>query len=228
MGQCYRSDYEVKCFDTLTGSFWQIYGYRIARNTKVIEWKGLELSQKRSSTLYPCLTATFKGAELEFGLVAGAASISFFGVSGLQMFMKDMAFSAVALFSTILAVLISARQLPEEVQRRTIYLLLARPVSRWQMLLAKFLAAWVCSIMVYSILTAAAVLLLLILRIHIGPIFFNTSFCAASHSPGCAGSRCSSRPWYPAAPRRPWVFCCVSGRLRSAEHLRPWAALRAA
>ena len=63
-------------------------------------------------------------------MTAGAWMFGFFGVRGLEVFIRDVTFSAIGIFSTVLAVMLAARQIPEEVQRRTIYPLLARPISR--------------------------------------------------------------------------------------------------
>ncbi len=105
-------------------------------------------------------------------MVIGAYSFSFFGVSGLQVFVKDMAFTCVGLFSTIVGVIIAGRQLPEELQRRTIYPLLARPISRWQLLVGKFVSAWLTACLCFLVLTGIATLLLLVMRVPIAPIFF--------------------------------------------------------
>ncbi len=104
-------------------------------------------------------------------LVLGAYSFTFFGVNGLEIFVKDMAFTCVGLFSTIIAVTISARQLPDEIQRRTIYPLLARPITRWQLLLGKLFSAWLTSVVCFLALALSAVGLLLLLRLTVGPIF---------------------------------------------------------
>jgi ABC-type transport system involved in multi-copper enzyme maturation permease subunit len=112
-------------------------------------------------------------------LVLGAYSFTFFGVSGLDIFVKDMAFTAVGLFSTILGVAIATRQLPEELSRRTIYPLLARPISRGQLLLGKFLSAWVMSLLSFLIMAAVAIFLLLVLRLPLKPILFQYLFLKA-------------------------------------------------
>jgi ABC-type transport system involved in multi-copper enzyme maturation permease subunit len=98
-------------------------------------------------------------------MVVGAYSFTFFGVHGLELFVKDMGFASVGLFSSVLGVAVAARQLPEEIQRKTIYPLLARPITRWQLLLGKFAAAWVTCVVSFTALTLVVVLLLAVLRI---------------------------------------------------------------
>ncbi|MCS6775235.1 MAG: ABC transporter permease subunit [Chloroherpetonaceae bacterium] len=104
-------------------------------------------------------------------MTVAARAFTVFGVTGLEMFVKDMAFTGVGMFSTIIGVLIAARQLPEEIQRRTIYPMLARPITRWQFLVAKFLAAWSSAYLCFLVLNLAALLLLLALRIPVRLIF---------------------------------------------------------
>jgi|GEM_PF-258987 len=105
-------------------------------------------------------------------MVFGSYSFTFFGVSGLEIFVKDMAFTAVGIFSTIVGVLVAARQVPEELSRRTIYPLLARPITRWQLLLGKFVAAWVTCIVCFLMLALVARLVLLATGIPVQPIFW--------------------------------------------------------
>ncbi len=61
-----------------------------------------------------------------------------FGVSELRKFMADVSLSIINVFTTIVTVLISARQLPYELEHRTLYPMLAKPVGRSQFILGKF------------------------------------------------------------------------------------------
>lgn len=105
-------------------------------------------------------------------LVAGGWMFGFFGIRGLEVFIRDVTFSAIGIFSTILTVLIAARQIPEEVQRKTIYPLLARPITRWQFLVGKWLAASTTSILGFLILVLAARLMLLAFGVPVAPILW--------------------------------------------------------
>ncbi len=104
-------------------------------------------------------------------MVLGAYTFHFFGVRGLEIFIKDVAFTAIGVLTTVLTVFIAARQIPDEVQRRTIYPLLARPISRGQLLFAKWATATFTagfSFFVLALLTAG---LLVSLGIGLKPIF---------------------------------------------------------
>jgi Cu-processing system permease protein len=113
-------------------------------------------------------------------MTAGAWMFGFFGVHGLEIFIKDVAFTAIGAFSTVLAVMLSARQIPEEIQRRTIYPLMARPVSRWQLLLGKWAGASLASILGFAMLFALALLLLMTFGIGVPAIAWQYAFVKAA------------------------------------------------
>lgn len=104
-------------------------------------------------------------------LTLGAAAFRVFGVQGLEIFVKDVAFSAVGIMSTVLTVLIAARQIPEELQRRTIYPLMARPITRGQLLLGKWVTATLTAGVAFLLLALANLVLLVSLGITLKPIF---------------------------------------------------------
>ncbi|MFN3684422.1 MAG: ABC transporter permease [Fimbriimonadaceae bacterium] len=75
-------------------------------------------------------------------LIVGAAGLlGLFGITGLEAFAKDLAVGVLGLFSTVMAVLSTARLMPKEIGRRTLYPLLARPISRLDLLLGKLFGA---------------------------------------------------------------------------------------
>ena len=78
-------------------------------------------------------------------MIGAAATIGTFGVKGLEIFLKDVALTVVNLLSILLAILFASRQIPEEVSRRTVYPLLARPIGRGDLLIGKFLGAFALS-----------------------------------------------------------------------------------
>jgi len=98
-------------------------------------------------------------AILGFLILLASGALGFFGVEGLQSFAKDLAASVLSLFSAVVAVLTSCRLLPEEIKQRTLYPLLARPISRLDLLIGKLLGAvivtWIAFLLL-CILTAVA------------------------------------------------------------------------
>ncbi len=76
---------------------------------------------------------------------------TFLNVPGISRFLKDVGFSLLWLFSLVIAVTFSARQIPTEISTHTIQPLLAKPISRWQMLLGKFLGSVSAAIFSFTI-----------------------------------------------------------------------------
>jgi ABC-type transport system involved in multi-copper enzyme maturation permease subunit len=72
-------------------------------------------------------------------------SVDVFGLGGTDRYVLDVGLLLTWLFSCILAVNFTARQLPREEERRTVYPLLAKPVSRLEVLLGKWLGAWLAA-----------------------------------------------------------------------------------
>lgn len=131
--------------------------------TRVLMTAGL-LETIRRKDLYVVLILTVL-------LTLGASAFRVFGVQGLEIFVKDVAFTAIGVMTTILTVLIAARQIPEEIQRRTIYPLMARPITRGQLLLGKWATAFFTASLGFVVLVLITLGLLLSLGITVKPIF---------------------------------------------------------
>ncbi len=63
---------------------------------------------------------------------------SFFGAANVSSYLKDIGLSILLLFSIIITLSFSAKQLPAEIESKTIYSLLSKPVSRTDVILGKF------------------------------------------------------------------------------------------
>lgn len=100
-----------------------------------------------------------------------AATVGSFGVKGIELFLKDAAVTVISLLSTLIAILFSARQIAEEVSRRTVYPLLARPISRGDLVIGKFLGAYALSVIALLLFAAVCAGCLAPYGIHLGVIF---------------------------------------------------------
>ena len=78
-------------------------------------------------------------------------SLNVFGLGGLVRYVQDVGLLMVWIFGCILAVSVSSRQLPLEETRGTIYPLLAKPITRFELVAGKWLGSW-------TIVSAAALL----------------------------------------------------------------------
>lgn len=72
-------------------------------------------------------------------LIAAIGSVRFFDIPGLGKFYRDIALKVMSLASSLTVIVLAARQLPREFERRTIYTLMAKPLRRSFFLLGKFL-----------------------------------------------------------------------------------------
>lgn len=109
-------------------------------------------------------------AILGFLILMGASALGFFGVQGLQVFVKDLAVTVLGAFSTIVAVLTSTRMLPEEIKQRTLYPLLSRPISRLDLLIGKLLGSILVTWLAFSILCTLTAVALFGFGVNLEPI----------------------------------------------------------
>lgn len=88
--------------------------------------------------------------------------LNVFGLGTIVRYLADVGLLFTWLFSVILSVSITSRQLPQEEARGTIYPLLAKPITRWELLLGKWLGTWTASaaatLVFYVLVFAVAVL----------------------------------------------------------------------
>src|SRR5436189_3777366 len=73
-------------------------------------------------------------------VVVGA--MRFFNDSSIVRFLKETCLWLIWICTVVIAVTTAARQIPAERENRTIFPLLAKPVSRWQVILGKFFGCW--------------------------------------------------------------------------------------
>jgi len=72
-------------------------------------------------------------------------SISIFNDQSISGYLKELALLLIWISSLVIAVTTTARQLYAEKENRTIFPLLAKPVSRAQLLLGKFFGCWIAT-----------------------------------------------------------------------------------
>lgn len=71
-------------------------------------------------------------------LLGFLAQQQFFQIEGVSRYMTDLGYTFLMLFSFVIAVTFTARQLPGEIDSKTIYPLLAKPISRYTVIAGKF------------------------------------------------------------------------------------------
>jgi len=70
-------------------------------------------------------------------------SVNFFHDDRIIRFLKEMSLQLIWISSLVIAVTTASRQLPAEREHRTIFPLLAKPVTRAQVIVGKFLGCWI-------------------------------------------------------------------------------------
>lgn len=70
-------------------------------------------------------------------LIAAVGTIHFFNIPGLTKFYRDVALKVMGVPTALTVIVLAARQLPREFERRTIYPLMAKPIGRLTFLFGK-------------------------------------------------------------------------------------------
>ncbi len=99
---------------------------------------------------------------LLFALLLIGSSVLVSRLSFQQVFqvLKDVSLGAISIFTSLLAILATARMLPQELEDRTLYTILAKPVPRFEYLLGKLLG--VLSLLLISTIVMSALFLALL------------------------------------------------------------------
>src|SRR2546421_8334788 len=99
---------------------------------------------------------------LIFALVLIGSSIFMAQFSFQQEFqiLKDVSLGAISLFTSLLAIVATARLLPQDVEDRTVYTILAKPVTRFEYLVGKL--AGVLLLLAISLLVMGALFFLVL------------------------------------------------------------------
>jgi len=74
------------------------------------------------------------------GVILG--SLNFFNEQGIVRYLKEFSLLLIWLAALVMSLATSARQIPTEKESRTIFPLLAKPISRHQFFLGKFFGCW--------------------------------------------------------------------------------------
>ena len=78
-------------------------------------------------------------------LTGTAGSVNLFNDHSIVRYLKEICLLLIWAASLVIAITCTARQIPAEREQRTIFPLLAKPVTRAQFLLGKFLGCWVAT-----------------------------------------------------------------------------------
>jgi ABC-type transport system involved in multi-copper enzyme maturation permease subunit len=109
-------------------------------------------------------------------IVLGAGLMAQFGVEGLHKFVKDVGLTVTTIFSIVICVTTAARQLPAEIENRTLYPLLGKPLSRTAFYLGKYAGVGILSSVVVVLFFLILRALLAVLGIPVGAVFYQAMY----------------------------------------------------
>ena len=90
-------------------------------------------------------------------LIGFVMTLDFFGLEGLTKFHREVALKVMGVSTALAVIVLAARQLPREIENRTIYPLLARPISRLDFLLGKLLGVLLAGMFCFGLFMAVYV-----------------------------------------------------------------------
>ncbi|MEO0080291.1 MAG: ABC transporter permease [candidate division WOR-3 bacterium] len=93
-------------------------------------------------------------------VMGGAKVVQPVAMGEADKIVKDLGLSAITLFGVLIAILVGGRIVYKEVEKRTIYLVLARPVRRIEFIIGKYLGLMAVLVVSVAVMTAAFYLIL--------------------------------------------------------------------
>jgi ABC-type transport system involved in multi-copper enzyme maturation permease subunit len=78
-------------------------------------------------------------------ITLGLGSISFFNDPKIARYLKEIVLLLIWIAALVISITMTARQIPAERENRTIFPLLAKPVTRGQVIAGKFVGCWLAS-----------------------------------------------------------------------------------
>jgi ABC-type transport system involved in multi-copper enzyme maturation permease subunit len=90
-------------------------------------------------------------------LIGAVMALDFFQLEGLNKFYREVALKVMGIATALTVIVLSARQLPREFEQRTIYPLLAKPVSRLAFLSGKLIGVMLAATFCFALFMAVYV-----------------------------------------------------------------------
>ncbi|HTY86176.1 MAG TPA: ABC transporter permease subunit [Candidatus Acidoferrum sp.] len=78
-------------------------------------------------------------------ITVATGMVNFFHDPKIVRYVKDVCLLLIWISALLIAIVTAARQIPAERESRTIFPLLAKPVTRWQVILGKFFGCWLAT-----------------------------------------------------------------------------------
>ncbi len=102
---------------------------------------------------------------LGFLLMASSKIIQPLALGEESKIIKDLGLSAINLITVLIAIFVGGRLIYKEVEKRTIYIVLAKPIKRWEFILGKYCGLFLVLFVSLLILAIGFFLVLLLMNI---------------------------------------------------------------
>ena len=79
--------------------------------------------------------------------------LTIMGAKQSEQILKSITLGVIQLTSAVIAIVLTVYLIPNEIERRTIYTILSKPVQRWQFLIGKYLGAVAAMAMMMALMT---------------------------------------------------------------------------
>jgi ABC-type transport system involved in multi-copper enzyme maturation permease subunit len=86
-------------------------------------------------------------------LITVAGVVSHWSLNEQAKIIKDFGLAAISIFGLLIAMFVGVRTMHQEIEQKTIYMLVSKPIARWQIILGKYSGLAVTVLMNLSILT---------------------------------------------------------------------------
>ncbi|HLW55178.1 MAG TPA: ABC transporter permease subunit [Candidatus Angelobacter sp.] len=100
-------------------------------------------------------------------LVAGAPLLGQISIDIEQLALINVGLSAISLFSVVIAIFIGIGLVSKEIEKRTLYTILARPVRRWEFIAGKFFGLLMTLVANMALMTAGFYAAMLVYQHHL-------------------------------------------------------------
>lgn len=162
------------------------------------------------NTLLEALRQRVLNVILVFGLVvlAGANLFSEFSFDDQFKFIKDYCLGIMSLIGVIMAIVAVAQLLPAEMEGRTIFTILSKPVRRWEFLMGKYLG--VAAMLLLTLMMMAAVSAAVLFAQERSLSADAREGLARATDPQAIEAAKASLAKIAAAARDPWLLAAVS------------------
>lgn len=102
--------------------------------------------------------------------------LEFFNLGKDASFLKLIPITGLSLFGLIVSIFAAARQLPDEIAQKTVFPLLAKPVTRLEFVTGKFAGVWIVTALSMAAVAAMFAAMLWLKGIALNQIFWQAAF----------------------------------------------------